>query len=163
MKEKITNIFYFPSPVDIRDNVIEFGDSQTIIDYKRKFPLKLYGSLTFCIQTTKRNFSLFIRDNFCWNGADIPKIFWWIIGSRTDNQFMIASLIHDFMLNEKFTIIDENLNGNISLDEYRKLTSLIFREVLLNVGVNKIKAYLMSFCVDLWQKHVFKGIKKNGQ
>jgi predicted adenine nucleotide alpha hydrolase (AANH) superfamily ATPase len=66
-------------------------------------------------------------------------------------------------LKDVFDITVFFYNPNMdSLDEYRKLTSLIFREVLLKVGVNKIKAYIMSFCVDLWQKHVFKGIKKDG-
>lgn len=165
MKEEITNLFYFPKPVDIRDNVIEFGDSETLIEYKKEYPFKLFNSLTFCIQTTKRNFSLFIRQNFVWNGADIPP-FLWFIGTRTSNEFLLASLIHDFMLNEKYRIINEILYGKISLQEYRRLTSLIFREVLINTGTGRIKANIMSFSVDCWQKYVFwkaKRKKKNGQ
>jgi len=156
-KEEITNIFYFPAETDIRENVIEFGDSDTLIKYKIKHPFKLFNTVTVCVQTTKRNFSFTISKGFVWNGADIPR-FLWFVGSRTDNQFLISSMIHDYLLNNKFQMMNENLNGNITPNKYRRLTSLIFREILKATGTNKIKANVMSFFVDCWQRLVFSRI-----
>ena len=90
-KEEITNILFSPVP-DVRIRVIEFGDSQTVIDSKKKYPFKLYNSITVCVATTKRVFTFCIHNGFTWNGADIPRILWRLIGSRTDNDFLIASM-----------------------------------------------------------------------
>ena len=160
-KEEITNIFFFPAP-DIRIRVIDFGDSDTVIENKKKYPFKLHNSLTVCVQTDKRNFSFTIPKKFTWNGADIPRVLWRIIGSRTDNQFLLGSMIHDYLLNNKYYMMSEVLEG-ITPNEYRRLTSLIFRECIKKNGTNKIKANIMSFFVDCFQRIIFKGISiKNG-
>ena len=77
----------------------------------------------------------------------------------------MASMLHDFLLNFKYQMMNEVIEG-ILPNEYRRLTSLIFREVLIHTGTNNIKANIMSFFVDSWQKIVFfkkRGISKNGK
>lgn len=150
-KEKITNILFSPVP-DVRIRVIEFGDSQTVIDSKRKYPFKLHNSITVCVATTQRVFTFCIHNGFTWNGADIPRLLWRFIGARTDNDFLLASMVHDFMLNFKFQLIDEVLQQGITISEYRRLTSLIFREILTRSGTKPLKASIMSWFVDLFQK-----------
>lgn len=150
-KEEITDILFSPVP-DVRIRVIDFGDSQPVIDSKKKYPFKLHNSITVCILTTKRDFSFCIHNGFCWNGADIPRFLWRLIGSRTDNDFLLASMVHDFMLNFKFQIIEEVLGQDVTISEYRRLTSLIFREILRKNGTKPIKANVMSWFVDIFQK-----------
>lgn len=165
-KEEITNIIFFPKKPDVRVRVIEFGDSQAVIENKKDYPFKLYNSLAVCVQTTKRNFSFTIQRGFTWNGADIPPFLWLFTGSRTSNEFLIGSMLHDYLLNNKYYMMNEVIEG-ILPNEYRRLTSLIFREILKANGTIELKANIMSFFVDCWQRIVFlknklKGIKKNG-
>ena len=150
-REEILNVFFSPVP-DVRIRVIEFGDSQTVIESKTKYPFKLHNSITVCILTTKRSFQFCIHNGYTWNGADIPRLLWRLIGSRTDNEFLLASMVHDFMLDFKQKIITEDLNNAVTYEEYRRLTSLIFREIIKDTGTNTLKANIMSFFVDLFQK-----------
>lgn len=154
-KEEITDILFSPVP-DVRIRVIDFGDSETVIESKKKYPFKLHNSITVCISTTKRDFTFCIHNGFTWNGADIPRILWRLIGSRTDNDFLLASMVHDFMLNFRHQITEEVLNNDISVSEYRRLTSLIFREILKHSGTKPLKANIMSFFVDCWQKLIMR-------
>ena len=41
------------------------------------------------------NFS--IPKGYCYDGASIPRLFWRVIGSNTDNRFLIPALIHDVL------------------------------------------------------------------
>ena len=153
-KEEITEILFTPIP-DVSIRVIEFGDNQPIIDSKKKYPFKINNSITVFIGTTEFDFNFCIHNGFTWNGADIPRFLWQIIGSRTDNDFLLASMVHDYMLNFKHYIMNEVLNQKLSAEEYRRLTSLIFREIIKKNGTKPIKANIMSFFVDCWQKIVF--------
>ena len=103
------------------------------------------------IITTKREFKFDIFKGYTWNGADIPRFLWRLVGSRTDNDFLIASMLHDYLLEFKVFIMKEVLNGEITKREYRRLTSLIFRELIKKQGTNVIKANVMSWCVDVFQ------------
>ncbi len=88
-----------------------------------------------------------IPSGFCYDGASIPKIFWRIIGSNTDNEFLIASLIHDVLcINHKYVKHD------------RAFSTKVFRALLIASGVSKVKACVMANAVDLFQK-MFGGWK----
>lgn len=160
-KEEIKDILFFPIP-EVRIRVIEFGDSQSVIDSKKKYPFKLHNSITICIVTTKRTFDFCIHNGFTWNGADIPRFLWRIIGSRTDNDFLIASMVHDFLLDYKYFMIEEILNGEVTKQEYRRLTSLILRHILRKQGTNCLKANIMSYFTDIYQILKTKNWEKNG-
>lgn len=107
-----------------------------------------------------RKFSIPIPVGYVWNGADIPRFLWRLIGSRTDNDFLIASMVHDYLLEFKFYIIDHIIGNTITIKQYRRLTSLIFRHVIKKQGTNTIKANIMSYCVDVFQMFNFKGWRK---
>ena len=62
-------------------------------------------------------------------------------------------MVHDFMLQFKKYILKEVLHNDISISEYRRLTSLIFRELLKNQGTHEIKANIMSYAVDVFQHY----------
>ena len=97
------------------------------------------------------NFTFNIFKGYTWNGADIPRFLWRLVGSRTDNDFLVASMLHDYMLEFKTFIMKEILFEKISKKEYRRLTSLVFRELVKKQGTNVIKANVMSWCVDVFQ------------
>ena len=140
--------------------VIADDDPKEIIKQKKKYPFELFNCVIVDIVTTHRKFALKIPVGYVWNGADIPRFLWRLIGSRTDNDFLIASMIHDYLLEFKFYIIDYVIGSSISIKEYRRLTSLIFRHVIKKQGTNTIKANVMSYCVDVFQMFNFKGWRK---
>lgn len=61
-------------------------------------------------------------------------------GCQHTPKYLIASLLHDFFTNNKY-LID------------RKTASEVFRYLLIKEGVEKWKANLMYFGVELYQKY----------
>ena len=88
-----------------------------------------------------KQYNFTIPKNYCWNGSDIPRIFWRIIGSKSEPQYLISSCLHDWVLENK-QVIDYN----------RRLSTDIFRCCLLEAGVGKVKASIMAESVDLYQR-----------
>lgn len=82
-----------------------------------------------------------IPRGYCWNGSDIPRVFWRIIGSRHEPQYLIASCLHDYMLEHKHLIKND-----------RRFTSKVFRACLLETEIGRFKANLMCEAVDLFQR-----------
>lgn len=150
MKENILSVTFSEVP-DIRIRVINNDDSPELQKNKKKYPFELYSSVNVFIETTERTINFTIFSGYTWNGADIPRFFWRVIGSRTDNDFLIASMLHDYLLEFKSYILKEVLKNQISVKEYRRLTSLIFRHVIKSQGTNTLKANVMSWCVDVFQ------------
>lgn len=149
-KEQIQEILLSKTP-DIRIRVINDDDPKPIKDNKIKYPFELFNTVKVTIKTTKREFSFDIPKGYTWNGSDIPKIFWRVIGSRTDNNFLASSMLHDYLLDFKAFIVNQCIKEPITIDEYRRLTSLIFREKLKLQGVNTVKANIMGWAVQTFQ------------
>ena len=149
-KEKVISISFNIEP-DVRIRVINDSDTKETKQSKIKYPFELHNTITVTVITSYRTFKYDIYNGYTWNGADIPKFFYRIIGSRTSNEFLIASLLHDYMLEFKTYIINEILYGQINKKEYRRLTSLIFREKIKTQGTSVIKANIMSWAVDVFQ------------
>lgn len=82
-----------------------------------------------------------IKENYCYDGASIPRFFWRLIGSNTSAEFLIPSLIHD--------VLCEN-HGYINND--RELSSRVFRALLIASGVSEFKANVMYQAVNNFQK-----------
>lgn len=93
----------------------------------------------------KKVYEFYIPKGYCWNGSDIPRLLWRVIGSQYDPQYLVASCLHDYMLENK-NIIDNN----------RLLTSKVFRLCLLEAGVSKFKANIMFKAVDVFQRFCCK-------
>ncbi len=149
-KEQVINISFSEIPkVCVR--IIDDKDPSEIKKQKKDYPFELHNTVEVYIMTTLRSFSFVIPKGFTWNGADIPRVFWRIIGSRTDNDFLIASMLHDYLLDFKVYMINEVLKKQITASGYRRLTTLIFREKIKKQGTNVIKANIMAWCVDVFQ------------
>ena len=124
----------------------------TVADvFCEKINTDAFSVSALAIDTDERRFSFKIKKGYIWNGADIPRVLWRAVGSRTDNDNLIASLVHDYMLECRWEIIEDVLKNSMNIKEYRRLTSLIFRQILKDTGTNTIKANIMSWAVQTWQ------------
>lgn len=88
-----------------------------------------------------KQYDFSVKENYCWDGASIPRIFWRLIGSNTSSEFLIPSLIHD-VLCENHQYIDNN----------RELSSRVFKALLIASGVSEFKANVMFTAVNTFQK-----------
>ncbi len=152
-KEQIVDVFFSGVP-DVRVRVIEPSDTRAVKENKKKYPFELHQSVDIKVLTDRREFEFTIYNGYTWNGADIPRFFWHSIGSRTDNEFLIASMLHDYLLEFKAYMVNEVLENRVPTEEYRRLTSLIFRHILKEQGTNTIKANIMSWAVQVFQMTV---------
>lgn len=82
-----------------------------------------------------------IPKGYCFDGASVPRFFWRVIGSNTDNKFLIAALIHD-VLCENHSYIDND----------RKFSTQVFNALLESSDVPAIKRFLMKNSVNFYQR-----------
>ena len=96
------------------------------------------------ILQVKDVFEFKIEKGYCWDGASIPKFFWRIIGSNTQPEFIIASMLHD-VLCENHHYINNN----------RYLSTMVLERCLKVGGVCGFKRWLMKHSVDNYQKFLW--------
>lgn len=82
-----------------------------------------------------------IPKGYTYDGATINRLFWRIIGSKTDNTFLIGALIHDWMCEQKDCVNND-----------RNFSSRVFRALLTTGGVSEFKAQVMYLAVDNFQR-----------
>ena len=75
---------------------------------------------------------IFINSGFIYNGASIPKVFWFVIGEPSEQKFALASLIHDYLYMMKAD---------------RNQADSTFRKLLDWAGVNGRRVALMFWAV----------------
>jgi hypothetical protein len=97
--------------------------------------------VTFTVNYLGTVYVIDIPRGYTWNGANIPRCFWWLIGSMGESEFLNASMLHDRLTERKCIIAYD-----------RQLSSMIFRELLIASGVSKFKANIMYKSVDIYQK-----------
>ena len=154
MKEKIIKVTIKPKP-RVKVRVIGARDTAFEIKSKKKYPFMLQNEVNVNVETTRRSFNVTIPKGYIWNGADIPKTLFWV-GQSKDNNYLVASLVHDYLLEHKGYVFVDILKNELSVKEYRRLTSLIFREILKDQDTNTIKANVMAWFVDSFQATINK-------
>lgn len=82
-----------------------------------------------------------IPKGYCFDGASVPRFFWRIIGSNTDNSFLIASMIHDVLCENHHFVNND-----------RKFSTKVFDALLTVSEVSPFKRWLMANSVDLFQR-----------
>ena len=80
----------------------------------------------------QENYEIIIEKDYTWNGANIPRIFWRLMGSMTDSRFLIPSMIHD-KLCENHDLIDDD----------RYLSTIVFERLLYVSKVNPFSSILV--------------------
>lgn len=120
----------------------------TPLEDKNKKPFQAMQAALIVVnaRTKKGDIKRIIITNdsgYIYDGATIP----FKIG-KGNMKLLIPALYHDIMCEDKRKI-----------EFNRNLSSLIFRELLIQCGVNKVKAQVMYLCVDNFQRFQ-KGWKK---
>ena len=141
-KNKDVGIFFDNIP---RVGIRYYVPSMTT-DEKRgieKYPFICRQELGVKLEDYKKQkqYSFVIPKGYCFDGASIPRIFWRVVGSNTDNKFLIAALIHD--------VLCENHNY---IDNDRNFSTKVFNALLESSGVKPLKRFLMKNSVDCFQK-----------
>lgn len=154
-KNKVREVSLDPSPhVHIR--VIDDEDTLLTKHEKADKPFKLLNDVSLRVNTDEYFFGVTIPRGYTWNGADIPAPCWWF-GSSKDNEFLIPSLVHDYLLEYKTDIFERYSFLFETPEEYRRITSLVFRELCKQAGISTLKANIAGFCVDIYQGTVNRG------
>lgn len=129
----------------IRVRVIDSDkDSDELIANKQLYPFKTDKAINVYVVTNRRTMLLTIPEGYIWNGADIPKPLWCLVGGSKDNAFLLASMVHDYILEYKKETGFNNEDGP-------RITSLIFRQILIDTGINTTKANIMASAVHGYQ------------
>lgn len=89
----------------------------------------------------KQNYKFTISKDYKFDGATIPRFFWRVIGSNTDNTFLIAAMVHDVLCENHHYINND-----------RAFSTKVFDALLKAGGVNSFKRFLMRNSVDLFQR-----------
>jgi hypothetical protein len=123
--------------IDLKRKMFDKEPDIKVLPREKELPFTLVNAVTYYHE----GMFCTIEKGFKWNGSDIPRLFWRIVGSQYDPQFLPASLIHDWMLKNNYL---EKHNGVW-------ITTQAFRLTLLDYGVGKHKANIMAFAVGLIQ------------
>lgn len=108
---------------------------------KKQKPYINKKAVVFTVDYLGTIYVIEIPKGYTWNGANIPRCFWFLIGSMGENSFLNPSMVHDIMTEKKSLIAYD-----------RQLSSIIFRELLIASGVSRLKANIMYKSVDVYQK-----------
>lgn len=115
----------------------------------KKYPFINKRKLKVRLWDKKKNkiYNFEIPKDYCYDGASVPRFFWRVIGSNTDNKFLIAALVHD--------VLCENHHY---VDNDRAFSSRVFNVLLEASDVSAFKRFLMKNSVDFYQRFcVWKG------
>ena len=116
------------------------NDEKKII---KKYPFINKKNLQVKLLDKEKNktYEFCIPKGYCFDGASVPRFFWRVIGSNTDNKFLVAALIHD--------VLCENHHY---VDNDRKFSSEVFNALLEASDVNPFKRFCMKNSVDFYQR-----------
>lgn len=103
-------------------------------------PFYLLNSMNIIIEENNKKIYIKIPKGFQSDGCTIWKPFRLILGCQHTPEYVIPSIMHDYILDNP-EIIKNN----------RNLSSRILLNALIQEGVNPIKAYIMYLCVDFYQ------------
>lgn len=136
----------------------ETGEFITLWEEKLRYPYCTRVASKITVKTDRRKYAFVLKLSdgaFFWNGMNLPKNFWSLLGMSKDSPYgWIASKWHDNLLIYKQEFLNE-IRATVpgyTISEFRRLTSLIFRQLLINNSVPKWKAYIMAWFVELWQR-----------
>ena len=126
--------------VDIRYPLPFMGQDGIRNIYDKPFINKEELEVTIKDLEDDTTYRFIIEEGYLFDGASIPRFFWRLIGSNTDNSFLIPAMIHDKVC-ENHDWIDYN----------KPLSTEIFNCLLEANKVNKFKRWLMKHSVNFYQ------------
>lgn len=141
---KLLSVELFGNPdIDVREVL-----PNTPLEDKNKKPFKARYAACIKVEAKDKTGNIITitianESDYIYDGATIP----FKIG-KGNMKLLIPALYHDIMCENKNKILF-----------HRNLSSLVFRELLIQCGVNKAKAQIMYLFVDNFQRFQ-KGWKK---
>ena len=107
-----------------------------------KYPFICKKELKVCLKDLRKNqtYEFTIPKGYCYDGASIPRLFWRVIGSNTDNKFLIPALIHDVLCEHH-----EYVNND------KSFSTDVFNALLEASRVNKLQRFFMKNSVAAFQ------------
>lgn len=139
--EELTILFSDIPKITLR--YIQPNMNETEKEIIKKLPFQNQKELNVVLtdKTLLNEYDFTIKKGYCWDGATIPRVFWRLIGPKTDPKFLIPSLIHD--------VLCEN-HDYINNDRY--FSTIVFERLLYVSEVNPISRWLIKHSVDNYQK-----------
>lgn len=136
----------------------ETGEYITLWEEKIRYPYKTKTAFIIITRTEKHCYEFPLKmdedGSYFYNGSNIPRIAWTLLGLNPGSpEGMIASLAHDNLLQHKQYSYDRAkiFNKDITVPEFRKLTTSIYTTLLRNSGVDSFRANLMGFFINSYQ------------
>lgn len=142
-KSKDLSIFFDREPF-VTMRVITPSMTKAEVKSAKKYPFKNHATLKVTLFNHKKSkkYEFNIPSNYCWDGASIPKAFWRLIGAKTDNEFLIPSLIHDVLCENHHYVDNDRLFATdvfIALLEIDKVPS--WKRFLMKYSVNSFQIF----------------------
>lgn len=110
----------------------------------KKYPFINKKTLTVRLvdKVKDRIYEFDIPKGFCFDGASINRLFWRIIGTPTDNSFLIGALVHDQLCLRKELVMYD-----------REFSTEVFNVLLKESKVSKLKRRVMCSAINFYQKY----------
>lgn len=139
--DKDLAIFFSDTPhVCVRYILPTHTDEEKKAIKKYPFICKTELKVALFDKKKEKTYKFTIPKGYCYDGASIPRLFWRVIGSNTDNKFLIAALVHD--------VLCEN-HGYINND--RAFSTNVFNALLKVGDANACQRFLMKNSVACFQ------------
>lgn len=141
-KDGEIGIFFNKKPhIDVR-YITSKTDKELKKDIKNKpFENKSAIDVILMDYINSESYEFTIPKGYTWDGASIPRVFWRLVGAKTDNRFLIPSMIHD--------VLCENHNY---VDNDRYFADRVFERLLYVSGVPAFSRWMIFHSVDNYQK-----------
>lgn len=141
-RDEEIEIYFSEMPKPVVLYPTPFMDEKKIKEVEKKpFLHKRKIKIVLVDNKKKKRYEFFNPENYRWDGASIPRMFWRLIGAKSDNRFLIPSFVHDLMCE------DHERVGN---DRY--FSTCVFERLLYCADVNAFSRWMMKHSVDNFQK-----------
>src|SRR5574344_2206578 len=151
---KLSNIKIFGEPDIQYRRFLKNATTKQILEIIKK-PFITTKDIILSFNLNSKIYYFPIKAGFIYDGATIIRILVPFIGLGTDVRFMKAALIHDYFLDHKSEIYTRYFKNILTINDYIYLTSELFKSILRQNYVSKIKSSIMTFFVMQWQKSIF--------
>lgn len=102
---------------------------------KKSLEVKLFDKVK------SRSYGFTIPKGYCYDGCTIPRFAWSLVGvSKENNGGLIASLIHDYLTENKDLILND-----------RAFSTNVFNSLLEAGGINSVRRFVMKNSVACFQ------------
>lgn len=139
--EEVKIVFDKIPDLDIRFVMPCMSEEETNAILKKPFICEEELKVTLCNMPDDEVYEFTIPKGYTWDGATIPRMFWRLIGSKSDNRFLVPSLIHD--------VLCENHHY---IDNDRYFSTIVFERLLFVSKVNAFNRWMIKHSVDNFQK-----------